>query len=198
MCALGLKVPYNGKPMKKRTSLVTNCEMITELFKTKKCACGDIPHETVLGKTWQMVDGVWKPVARSALAGGYTPDFAKTLLDCARSDIEKGTFPVDVFRRQREIHDMTESMPPKRLRRQRGEEQETREGRNMSRPIRLRLKRDLFSTRLARKENSAAADPTALLPFRSRAPTFSTPPISTTSPVAPLPTPVAEPRLASA
>ncbi len=69
-----------------------------------------------MGHSWIQDDtGRWKSRQLSTYAGGYTAKFASELLCLTakqvNADHEHGVCPVDVFARQRRVHEMAEALP---------------------------------------------------------------------------------------
>ncbi len=162
MCTMGLKDPYTERPLKKRTALITNSEAIAAKFRDLHCCCGDVPHRLVMGNSYEPDgSGGWKRISLPAFAGGYTSKFARTLLQCVRDDAEAGTYPMTVFERQRQVHDMAETLPflrgAKARRLNEAEAPEPQPVRQHIRQWRLKRRgRSRSASRFARKKEVAA------------------------------------------
>ena len=100
MCTQDLTDPYRGVPLKKRTGVLTNSDALRAHLKELRCTCTE-KHGIVAGSTWQQVDGVWRATSLATFAGGYTAQFAKTLLTKTCEDLVAWTCPVMTFADQR-------------------------------------------------------------------------------------------------
>jgi hypothetical protein len=110
MCTQDLTDPYRGVPLKKRTGVLTNSDALRTHLKELRCTCTE-KHGIVAGSTWQQVDGVWRATSLATFAGGYTAQFAKTLLTKTCEDLVALTCPVMTFADQRRYHDHMETVP---------------------------------------------------------------------------------------
>ena len=72
-CALGLKAP-DGRPMKKRTTLMTNSIEIVNRFSDKQCSCS---------KKHCRTQGAQHGLLLSAYAAHYPPEMCSLLADAA-------------------------------------------------------------------------------------------------------------------
>jgi len=114
MCTQGLCDPYTRSPMLKPTTVLTNSLELAHELQALKCECS-APHQRIMGKTWQQdALGQWTHVSRAEFAGGYTPQFAQTILRATRTTLRltHDTCPVDsTFLRKRREQEMAEVAP---------------------------------------------------------------------------------------
>eukprot|EP00438_Fugacium_kawagutii_P036583 Skav211980 [mRNA] locus=scaffold1330:227534:232974:- [translate_table: standard] len=86
-CQFGLCDPMTKKFYKKGTSLDVNSEIFAAaLMKQAKCTHSPEQHEAIEGRT--LVDGKW--VNRSLVAGTWTVQFARHILNCAALALTHG------------------------------------------------------------------------------------------------------------
>jgi hypothetical protein len=111
MCAMGLEDPYTQQPLRKKTGILTNALELQKSMREVKCRC-EKPHKPILGHSWeQQEDESWKSVSLPTFAGGYTVKFAQTVLQAVETELVSLTCPVDVFGRQRQLHEHMEAFP---------------------------------------------------------------------------------------
>ena len=120
MCSQGLCDPYSQAPMLKPTTVLTNSHALVERLRRSLCTCAT-PHQRIMGKTWTQDSlGQWTQVSRATFAGGYTPQFARVLLESARDTLceRHSTCPVDsAFLRRRREQEADETAPLRARRR---------------------------------------------------------------------------------
>ena len=111
-CALGLKDPTSGEPMRKMTRVLTTSPAVASNLAVH---CTHDHHQLVEGSTYAKGDdGVWKSVKRSVYAGGYPQPMARAILKGFETDLMNQTFmlryaPEETeFQKRARIHDAAE------------------------------------------------------------------------------------------
>ncbi len=99
MCTLDFKDPYRGKPLKKRTGIVTNFRCPAVNLKQQRCTCQE-QYRLVFGNAeTQQEDGSWRSTSLAEFVGCYTAKTEQTLLHEAYADLVAWTCPRGKIRR---------------------------------------------------------------------------------------------------